>query len=75
MGQDNFAHIPDAEVINMTENAKRAITFIVFAVGIILLIVGATTDAYSTMTGVIIFLCFLAVSIALRILWGLKKKP
>ena len=58
----------------MTENAKRAITFIVFAVGIILLIVGATTDVYSTMTGVIIFLCFLAASITLRILWGLKEK-
>jgi len=57
----------------VTENAKRAIVWLVFAAGVILLIAGATTDAYATMTGVIIFLCFLAVSIALRILWGLKK--
>ena len=55
----------------MTDNAKRAVTFILFAVGIILLIVGAATPAYSTMVGVIIFLCFLAASIALRVLWGL----
>lgn len=58
----------------MTENAKRAITFVVFAAGIVFLIVGWTTSAYSTMTGVIIFLCFLFASIALRILWGLKKR-
>ena len=58
----------------MTENAKRAIAFVVFAVGLVLLIVGATTSAYSTMTGVIAFLCLLFVSIALRILWGLKKR-
>jgi len=57
----------------MTENAKRAITFIVVAVGIILLIVGAATTAYSTWTGIIIFLCFLAASIALRKLWGLGR--
>ena len=57
----------------MTENAKRATTFIVFAVGVILLIVGAATTAYSTGTGVIIFLCLLAVSIALRIVWRLGR--
>ena len=57
----------------MTENAKRAITFIVVAVGIILLIVGAATTAYSTWAGIIIFLCFLAASIALRKLWGLGR--
>ena len=57
----------------MTENTKQAIVWLVFAAGLILLIVGATTSAYDTMIGVIIFLCFLAVSIALRKLWGLKK--
>lgn len=62
------------EVINMSINAKRAVTFILFAIGLILLIVGATTSAYATMTGVIIFLCCLFGSIALRILWGLKRE-
>lgn len=65
----------------MAENAKRAITFILFAVGIILLIVGWTTTAYSLVTGLIIFLCLFAGSIALRIVWGLgpprrhREKP
>ena len=58
----------------MTENAKRAITFTVFAAGIVLGILGWTGVAYSSMTGTIIFLCFLFGSIALRILWGLKRR-
>jgi len=58
----------------MSENAKRAIVWLVFAVGLILGIVGWTNLAYSVMTGTIIFLCFLVVSIALRILWGLKRE-
>ena len=58
----------------MSENAKRAIVWLVFVVGLILGIVGWTNLAYSVMTGTIIFLCFLVVSIALRILWGLKRE-
>lgn len=58
----------------MTENAQRAILFLLFAVGLILLIVGATTSAYSTITGVIIFLCFLFGSAALGRWWGLKRR-
>ena len=58
----------------MSENAKRAIVWLVFAVGLILGIVGWTNLAYSVMTGTIIFLCFLVVTIALRILWGLGKR-
>ena len=61
------------EVANMTENAKRAITYVVFAVGIILFIVGAVTTAYSTLTGVTIFFVFLAVSITLRTVWRLWR--
>jgi len=57
----------------MSDNAKRAITWLVFAGGIILGILGWTSLAYPSMTGTIIFLCCLVVSIALRILWGLKK--
>ena len=57
----------------MSDNAKRAITWLVFAGGIILGILGWTSWAYSVMTGTIIFLCCLVVSIALRILWGIKK--
>jgi len=58
----------------MTENAKRAIVWLVFAAGLILGIVGWATTAYSSWTGTIIFLCFLVVTIALRILWGLKRR-
>jgi len=58
----------------MTQNSKRTIAFVVFAVGLIPLIVGATTTAYSTIVGVIIFLPFLFASIALEKLWGLKKE-
>jgi len=58
----------------MSENAKRAVVWLVFAGGLILGILGWTNLAYSVMTGTIIFLCFLVVTIALRILWGLKKE-
>ena len=58
----------------MTENIKRAITFAVFAVGIVLGILGWTSVAYSPITGTIIFLCFLFATITLRILWGLKRR-
>ncbi len=58
----------------MSENAKRAIVWLVFAAGVILGILGWTSLAYSVMTGTIIFLCCLVVAIALRILWGLGKR-
>ena len=58
----------------MSENAKRAIVWLVFALGLILGIVGWATCAYASIIGTIIFLCFLFISIALRILWGLKKR-
>jgi len=47
----------------MSENAKRAIVWLVFAVGLILGILGWTSVAYSVMTGTIIFLCCLVVAI------------
>jgi hypothetical protein len=58
----------------MTENTKRAFVRLVFAVGLILGIVGWATDAYSSWAGTIIFLCFLFVTIALRILWGIRRR-
>ena len=58
----------------MTENTKRAFVWLVFAVGLILGIVGWATEAYSSWTGTIIFLCFLFVTIALRILWGIRRR-
>ena len=60
----------------MSENAKRAITFVVFAAGIVLGILGWTSVAYAPIIGTILFICFLLAAIALRILWGLgKRKP
>ena len=58
----------------MSRNVQRTITWLVFAAGLILGIVGWATDAYSSWTGTIVFLCAIAISIALRILWGLGKK-
>ena len=66
--------IPHKEVTRVTENAKRAIVWLVFAAGLILGLIGWTSVAYSPITGTIVFLCLLFVSIALRILWGLKKR-
>jgi len=57
----------------MSENAKKAITWLVFAGGLILGILGWTSVAYSPTVGTIIFVSCLVVAIALRILWGLKK--
>jgi hypothetical protein len=57
----------------MTGNAKRTIVWLVFALGLILGIIGWVTDVYSSWTGTIILLCFSFVTIALRILWGLKR--
>jgi len=58
----------------VSENAKRAITWLVFAGGLVLGIIGWTNVAYSPIIGTIIFICLLVVSIALRILWGLKRR-
>jgi len=58
----------------MSRNVQRTIVWLVFAVGLILGILGWTDYAYASMTGTIIFLCCLFASIALRILWGLKRK-
>jgi len=58
----------------MTENAKRAITFVVFAVGILLGVLGWTSLIYSPTIGTIVFICFMIAAITLRILWGLRKR-
>ena len=57
----------------MTDNAKRAIVWLVFAAGLILGLLGWATTVYSSWTGTFIFLGFVIVHIALRILWGLKR--
>ena len=57
----------------MSYNTKQAIVFLLFAVGLIILIVGWTTSAYAFWLGVIIFHGFLFSSIALRKLWRIKR--
>ncbi len=57
----------------MTENARRATVWLIFATGLILGIVGWATSAYSSWAGTIIFLVFAVITIALRILWGLGR--
>ncbi len=58
----------------MTENAKRAITFAVFAVGIVLGVLGWTSVAYSPTIGTIVFICLMLAAITLRILWGIRRR-
>ena len=58
----------------MSKNTKSAVVWLVFAAGLILGLLGWMSYAYSSMTGTIIFLCFLFASIALKILWGLQKE-
>jgi hypothetical protein len=58
----------------MTENAKRAITFVVFAVGILLGVLGWTSLIYSPTIGTIVFICFMIAAITLRILWRTQKR-
>lgn len=58
----------------MSENAKRAIVGLLGGLGLIFLLIGALTNAYSTTTGVIImFVCWLGSGVLAR-LWGLKKE-
>jgi hypothetical protein len=62
------------EVINMTVNAKRAIVGLVGGLGLIFLLIGALTDVYRTVIGVIImFVCWLVAGVLARY-WGLKKE-
>ncbi len=57
----------------MSRNTQQAITFMVFALGLVLGLLGWMGDVYSSSTGTILFLVCLFVSIGLRIMWGLKK--
>jgi hypothetical protein len=58
----------------MTENAKKAIAFVVFAVGILLGVLGWTSLIYSPTIGTIVFICFMIAAITLRILWRTQKR-
>ena len=58
----------------MTVNAKRAIVGLVGGLGLIFLLIGALTDVYRTVIGVIImFVCWLLAGVLARY-WGLKKE-
>jgi hypothetical protein len=57
----------------MTRNTQRAIAFGLFALGLVLGLLGWMGDVYSSSTGTILFLICLFASIGLRIMWGLKK--
>ena len=57
----------------MTGNAKRAITFVLFAVGLVLGLLGWVADVYPSTTGTILFICFILASWALRIYWGIRR--
>jgi len=62
------------EVINMSENAKRAIVGLIGGLGLIFLLLGAIGDVYPTTTGVIImFVCWLIAGVLAKF-WGLKKE-
>ena len=54
-------------------NAKWVILFLLATTGLTLLIVGATTSAYSAMTGVLSFFIFLFGSFAIGRSWALER--
>ena len=51
----------------MTQNAQRAIAFFVFALGLVLGLLGWVWDVYAYNTGTILFVVCLLISIGLRI--------
>ena len=57
----------------MTTNTKRVIAYFVFALGPFLGMLGWMGDVYASSVGTILFIVFILASIALRIMWGLKK--
>ena len=57
----------------MTTNTKRVIAYFVFALGAFLGMLGWMGDVYASSVGTILFIVFVLASIALRIMWGLKK--
>ena len=57
----------------MTKNTKRAIAFSVFALGLVLGLLGWMGDVYSSSVATILFIVFILAAISLRIIWGLKR--
>jgi len=58
----------------MSENAKRAYISIISALGVIILLVGLFTDAYSFWVGLIVAIaCWIASGILAKY-WGVKGK-
>jgi len=57
----------------MPARTKRAITFTVFALGLLLGLLGWVGDVYSPSTATILFIVCILASIVLRIMWGLKR--
>jgi len=56
----------------MTRNTRGAIIFGVFAVGLVLGLLGWVGDVYASSTGTILFIVCILVTIGLRILWRIK---
>ncbi len=57
----------------MAENTKRAVAYSVFALGLILGLLGWVGDVYASTTGTILFIVCIVIAEALRILWGIRK--
>ncbi len=56
----------------MTRNTRGAIIFGVFALGLILGLLGWVGDVYSSGTGTILFIVCILATIVLRILWRVR---
>jgi hypothetical protein len=71
-----FQHSHDRsyQVILVSKNVKRAIVGLVGGMGLILLLVGAAANVYSTVTGIILMFAYLSIACVLVRYWGLKKK-
>ncbi len=57
----------------MTTSTKNAIVFGVFAVGLVLGLLGWMGHVYSSSVATILFIVAILINAGLKILWGLKK--
>jgi hypothetical protein len=57
----------------MTTNTKRAIVYGVFAIGLVLGLLGWMGHVYSSSVATILFIVAILVNGGLKILWGIKK--
>jgi hypothetical protein len=65
--------VPDKEVAAMTPSVKRAIVRLLCVAGLVLLIIGAATNAFHVWIGAVLMVICLLLSAALVQLWDMRR--